>query len=152
MSVDLSATNGAVLSVAQATTNDNGEVAATLKNLRAGVSTVTATVNGQSAQVNTTFLAGKPTATNSQFSATPATIVADGRASAALQLTLNDSNGNPVALPAGQVRLSVSGVSGTTLSPVSGQDGVYTASLSGIKAGEAVITPAVEGSDLSGLA
>ncbi|MEG1247742.1 MAG: invasin domain 3-containing protein [Citrobacter sp.] len=152
MSVDLSATNGAVLSVAQATTNDNGEVAATLKSTRAGVSTVTATVNGQSAQVNTTFLAGKPTATNSQFSATPATIVADGRASAALQLTLNDSNGNPVALPAGLVHLSVSGVSGTTLSPVSGQDGVYTASLSGIKAGEAVITPAVEGSDLSGLA
>ncbi|EAO7619092.1 hypothetical protein BCN12_27715, partial [Salmonella enterica] len=40
---------------------------------------------------------------------------------------------------------------GTTLTAVSGQDGVYTASLTGIRAGEAVITPAVEGSDLSGL-
>ncbi|MEB2725516.1 Ig-like domain-containing protein, partial [Citrobacter braakii] len=102
--------------------------------------------------MNTTFLAGKPQVATSAFTATPATIVADGRASAALQLTLNDSNGNPVALPAGQVRMVVSGVSGTTLTAVSGQDGVYTASLSGIKAGEAVITPAVEGSDLSGLA
>ncbi|EBP1128268.1 hypothetical protein LO27_26735, partial [Salmonella enterica] len=149
--VDLSATADAVLSVARATTNDNGEVTATLKSTRAGVGMVTATVNGQSAQVNTTFLAGKPQVANSAFMVTPATIVADGRTSSQLTLTLNDGHGNPVSLSAGQVRLTVSGIDGTTLTAVSGQDGVYTALLTGIRAGEAVITPAVEGSDLSGL-
>ncbi|EKI3327437.1 inverse autotransporter beta domain-containing protein, partial [Salmonella enterica] len=149
--VDLSATADAVLSVARATTNDNGEVTATLKSTRAGVGMVTATVNGQSAQVNTTFLAGKPQVANSAFMVTPATIVADGRTSSQLTLTLNDGHGNPVSLSAGQVRLTVNGIDGTTLTAVSGQDGVYTALLTGIRAGEAVITPAVEGSDLSGL-
>ncbi|MEL5558968.1 inverse autotransporter beta domain-containing protein, partial [Serratia ureilytica] len=86
-----------------------------------------------------------PDATQSTLTATPATLVADGKASSVLTLSLQDVHGNPIAGQA--VTFAVSGVTGTELGDVTdNQDGTYTARLTGTTAGIATVNALVGGS------
>ncbi|WP_176601207.1 Ig-like domain-containing protein, partial [Enterobacter asburiae] len=61
--VTFTATNGAVITTASATTDADGIATTTLTNTKAGVAKVTANVNGNSQSVDTTFVADSSTAT-----------------------------------------------------------------------------------------
>ncbi|MFK3663527.1 Ig-like domain-containing protein, partial [Scandinavium sp. NPDC088450] len=95
--VAFSASNGAII-VPQGTTDVNGLITVNLSSKKAGVSTVTATVNGSSQQIDTTFVADGGTA---QIGAGDLTVVADnaianGTAANQVQVEVSDANGNPV--------------------------------------------------------
>ncbi|WP_214051633.1 Ig-like domain-containing protein, partial [Morganella morganii] len=73
----------------------------------------------------------------SSLTAVPLTIVADDATESALTLTLKDANGNLVS---GQTVLFSTGLADTTFSAVKdNQDGTYTATLKGTKAGDALL-------------
>ncbi|HAV1831808.1 TPA: hypothetical protein JG914_004658, partial [Enterobacter hormaechei subsp. steigerwaltii] len=72
-SVAFIASNGAIIAP-QGTTDINGLVSVNLSSKKAGVSTVTATVNGSSQQIDTTFVADSST---TQISSGDLTVVAD---------------------------------------------------------------------------
>ncbi|WP_193764617.1 Ig-like domain-containing protein, partial [Hafnia paralvei] len=57
------ANNGATITTASANTDENGLATTTLTNITAGISKVTATINGNSQTVDTTFVADDGTAT-----------------------------------------------------------------------------------------
>ncbi|WP_152692524.1 Ig-like domain-containing protein, partial [Hafnia paralvei] len=61
--VTFAANNGATITTASANTDENGVATTTLTNITAGISKVTATINGNSQTVDTTFVADGGTAT-----------------------------------------------------------------------------------------
>ncbi|QSR71975.1 beta strand repeat-containing protein, partial [Aeromonas jandaei] len=119
--VAFEASNGATL-VVGGVTNANGVASATLTNTAAGTAVVTATVNGTSRSVNTTFAAGAPATASSGLSASAASIVA-GVDGSLITLTLRDANDNPVTGQA--VRFTGSRV-GSFTPMVGNADGTYT--------------------------
>ncbi|HIC8842360.1 TPA: Ig-like domain-containing protein, partial [Aeromonas veronii] len=97
--VSFAVTNGATLVAAKATTGANGEASTTLTNTKAGISAVTATVNGSSKSVDTTFVADTATAglTKGELSVTANNAKADGKATNAVKALVRDAEGNPVS-------------------------------------------------------
>ncbi|TBL80080.1 hypothetical protein EYY94_00020, partial [Obesumbacterium proteus] len=61
--VSFTADNGATVITASATTDGQGLASTTLTNVKAGITKVTATVNGTSQTVDTTFVADDSTST-----------------------------------------------------------------------------------------
>ncbi|MFK3663614.1 Ig-like domain-containing protein, partial [Scandinavium sp. NPDC088450] len=96
--VAFSAGNGATI-VPQGTTDNNGLVSVNLSSKKAGVSTVTATVNGSSQQIDTTFVADGGTAQigSGDLAVVADNAIADGTAANQVQVQVSDANGNPVA-------------------------------------------------------
>ncbi|TBM33306.1 Ig-like domain-containing protein, partial [Hafnia paralvei] len=56
VAVTFAANNGATITTASANTDENGLATTTLTNITAGISKVTATINGNSQTVDTTFV------------------------------------------------------------------------------------------------
>jgi hypothetical protein len=115
------------------TTDAIGQVVATLSTTVGGRRTVTATGAGISLQTPVVFSFPVSGALSS-LTATPASVTADGTATATLLVTLRDMNANPVA---GQtVNLSASGSANTVTPPtgVTGADGTFSATLASTKA------------------
>ncbi|WP_048702442.1 MULTISPECIES: Ig-like domain-containing protein, partial [Enterobacter] len=63
VAVTFTATNGATVTTASATTDADGIATTTLTNTKSGVAKVTASINGNSQSVDTTFVADSSTAT-----------------------------------------------------------------------------------------
>jgi len=151
--VTFTANNGATITHS-GPSDANGVVSATLTNTSAGVSTVTATINGSSLQINTLFVAGVPDAINSSMAAEPPSIMANDQAISTLRFTVKDTHGNAVTGLGSNVGFVVTGVAGTTLGTIvespSGS-GVYQASLKGTTEGVATVTPHIGGFQLGAL-
>lgn len=149
--VTITTNNGAKPATVTVTTDENGNATVTVTSTTAGKTTVTATANGSTQSVDVNFIPGEPDAARSVFTADPVTLVADGSDASLLTLTLRDAQNNPLVMSSG-VSLAVSGVQGATVSAVTGTDGVYTARLTGVRAGTATVTPVVKGVSLTALA
>ncbi|ECJ2314669.1 hypothetical protein FNI86_24070, partial [Salmonella enterica subsp. salamae] len=98
MTVSFAANNGGAITIGAATTDANGLVSTTLTNVTAGVTRVTATVNGHSQSVDTTFVAdsGSATIINGDLTVIKDNAKADGKATNAVQAKVTDANGNVV--------------------------------------------------------
>ncbi len=138
--------------VTAATDNGDGSYSAALSGTGAGTASVTATVRGAAfgvapASVTLTADAGNLSPGNSALTASPASIVADGAASAAVTLTLRDRNGNPVS---GQAVAFASSLAGSAVTAATDNgDGSYSAALSGTGAGAASVTLTADADNLS---
>ncbi|WP_195432104.1 Ig-like domain-containing protein, partial [Morganella morganii] len=130
------------------TDNQDGTYTATLKGKTAGDAALKVTVNGTELPVAQVTVALTPDSTNldknkSSLTAAPLSIVADDASVSDLKLILKDANGNLVP---GQTVLFSTTLGGTTFSGVTdNQDGTYTATLKGTKAGDALLTVTVNG-------
>ncbi|WP_170123777.1 Ig-like domain-containing protein [Mangrovibacter plantisponsor] len=98
VTVNFSADNGATIA-ATATTNNSGEASTTLTNTKAGATSVSASINGSSQTVSTTFVPDETTAeiADGALVITRDNAVADGTASNEVKATVTDASGNPVS-------------------------------------------------------
>ncbi len=116
-------------SVASGATSASGTFSTTLTSTAAGTSTITATVGFAGAAIPLTtqvvFTPGTASANTSTLDISPATLVADGLATAAITLIARDVDGNPY--PGASVSLSASG-SNNQFAFVSALDGGQLAS------------------------
>ncbi|MEG0281480.1 MAG: invasin domain 3-containing protein, partial [Morganella sp. (in: enterobacteria)] len=126
--------------------NKDGTYTATLKGTKSGDAKISVTLNGKAfavapVTVKLTADDGNLSGDKSTLAATPLTIVADNTETSELILTLKDANGNPVS---GQTVLFSTTLADTAFSTVKdNQDGTYTATLKGTKAGDAEIKVSV---------
>ncbi|MCT4705409.1 Ig-like domain-containing protein [Enterobacteriaceae bacterium H16N7] len=145
--VTFSVDNGATLSAASVTTNAQGIATTTLKNTHAGVTKVTATVNGSSQTVNTSFVADESTARilSGDMTVTEDNAKANGTATNAVQVKVTDANGNVV--PRATVSFTVTnGARLTAASAITNAQGVIVTTLSSTQAGVASVTATVNDS------
>ncbi|MBG0639189.1 Ig-like domain-containing protein [Enterobacter asburiae] len=144
--VTFTATNGAVITTESATTDANGIATTTLSNTKAGVSAVTAKVNGNSQSVDTTFVADSSTATISSGNLTVTTdnAKADGTATDAVKAIVTDANGNLVSGVA-VTFTATNGATITTASATTDADGIATTTLTNTKSGVSKVTATVNG-------
>ncbi|MEM8038744.1 invasin domain 3-containing protein, partial [Morganella morganii] len=118
------------VSVTPAAENTGGTYTAELKGTQAGVVAVKVKVNGTelpATTVNVTLIGDKthPDITKSELTATPDTIVADGKNGSALKLILRDVNGNLIT---GQTVLFSTALGNTAITgDAEAQGGTYTA-------------------------
>ncbi|MGE6473191.1 Ig-like domain-containing protein [Serratia proteamaculans] len=84
------------LSAASSTTDASGKARVTLKGTAAGSASVKATASAGASTATVTLTADSSTAKVIGLVAMPATIVANGVATSALEATVEDANGNPV--------------------------------------------------------
>lgn len=150
--VTITTTNGAKPERVVVTTDEQGNAAITVTSTVAGVTTVAATVNGVSQGQDVTFEPGAPDTTQTVFTVTPGTLVADGIQGAAVSLALKDGAGNRVALSGDDVSFNVAGPDGVALSAVTCGEDVCTATLRGTLAGTVTLTPVVKGVSMSAFA
>ncbi|WP_145476413.1 inverse autotransporter adhesin Ilp [Yersinia similis] len=136
-SVTFSASNGATVIDQTVTTNAEGIADSTLTNTTAGVSVVTATLGGQSQQVDTTFKPGA-IAVISLVKVTDRA-VADGIDQNEIQVVLQDAMGS--AVPNVPVSIQVdNGAIVVASTPNTGADGTINATLTNLRAGESVVS------------
>ncbi|QWA11941.1 Ig-like domain-containing protein [Sodalis ligni] len=135
--VTFTATNGATVTTVTGTTGADGFAIATLTNLRAGTSVVTATLNGVSRSVNTNFNADPSTA-KVTLSVVRTGVVANGTATNEVSALVEDANGNKLA---GQ-RVTFTATLGTVTEVINptGADGIATATLTSLKDGSSTVT------------
>ncbi|MGP2411530.1 inverse autotransporter beta domain-containing protein [Yersinia sp. 2553 StPb PI] len=146
--VAFTASNGAKVTAVIGTTGVDGVATATLTNMKSGISAVTATVNGSSQTVDTTFVADGSTAeiTAANLTATTDNEVANGRATNAVKAIVTDAGNNLV--PGQVVTFTASnGANVTTVIGTTGVDGVATATLTNTAPGVSVVTATVNGSN-----
>ncbi|CNJ04137.1 Ig-like domain-containing protein [Yersinia frederiksenii] len=142
--VNFSANNSGVI-VASGTTGADGSVTVTLTNTTSGVSRVTATVNGNSQNVDVTFIADESTAT---IVAGALTIEVDGAlansvATNSVKAVVTDAQGNRV--PNLLVNFSADNSGVITASGTTGADGSVTLTLTNTKSGVTKVTATVNG-------
>ncbi|AYW84548.1 inverse autotransporter adhesin Ilp [Yersinia pestis] len=136
-SVIFSASNGATVIDQTVITNAEGIADSTLTNTTAGVSVVTATLGGQSQQVDTTFKPGSTAAISLVKLADRA--VADGIDQNEIQVVLRDGTGNAVP----NVPMSIQADNGAIVvasTPNTGVDGTINATFTNLRAGESVVS------------
>lgn len=121
--------------------DSNGNAVATVTSTLAGLSTVTATVNGQDQSAGVTFIANVATAqlATGSLTAPISGMVADGSQQNSVKAWVTDANGNP--LNGITVALSANN-GGKLLTPslTTGSDGSGTASLTNTTAGITTVT------------
>ncbi|EGT4255970.1 LysM peptidoglycan-binding domain-containing protein, partial [Citrobacter amalonaticus] len=139
-------------------TGTAGEYTATLKGTLAGTYTVKPLLNGSplgALSATVTLTAGTtPDGTTSVFAATPDTITADGAAVSSLLLTAKDAGGNVMTGIASGLSVGVTpATTGVTVSSVmaTATPGLYRATLTGTLAGVYTLTPAYNGTAITGL-
>ncbi|OAT58235.1 Ig-like domain-containing protein [Obesumbacterium proteus ATCC 12841] len=146
VTVSFTAANGARITTASATTNTQGLATTTLTNITAGISKVTATVNGHSQSVDTTFVADSGTATvaSGALTVTANNAKANALATNAVQAKITDANGNVV--PNVTVSFTAdNGATVTTASATTNAQGIATTTLTSITAGISKVTAAING-------
>ncbi|WP_267431883.1 Ig-like domain-containing protein [Erwinia psidii] len=148
MTVTFSADNQAQLSSPKATTDNNGQISITVTSRRAGNSVLKATVNDSTTSTTITFVADRSTAVIGSLTVTTDNATADGKSANALQVTVVDGNGNPVA---DQV-VALSAPEGLTLSAASvttGSDGTASLTATSTTAATLTVTAKANGSSAS---
>ncbi|HDL6964634.1 TPA: inverse autotransporter beta domain-containing protein, partial [Yersinia enterocolitica] len=144
--VTFSANNNATVTAVTGTTGADGLATATLTSATVGTSVVTATLsNGASATVNTTFVADSSTATiaDGDFTVTTDNAVANGTATNALSATVKDAQGNPVGNIAVTFAVTSGDATPTGRTVQTNTQGVATASLVSVVAGDNAVTASV---------
>lgn len=148
VNVTFAAGNGATIT-ASAVTDSNGLARATLQSTKAGTSVVTATVNGNSQNVNTSFVADRTTAQLKLNALTVAqdNALADGSETNSVNAEVTDKYDNPVD----NIDVSFTATNGAVIAATATSDsnGIATASLSSTTAGPAGVTATVNGSTRS---
>ncbi|ECF6054077.1 invasin-like inverse autotransporter protein, partial [Salmonella enterica subsp. salamae] len=146
VTVNFSAGNGGAIITAAVTTDANGLASTTLTNVTAGVTRVTATVNGHSQSVDTTFVADSGTATifNGDLIVTVDNAKADGTAANSVRAKVMDANGNVVP----NVTVNFSAGNGgviTTAAVTTDANGLASTTLTNVTAGVTKVTATVNG-------
>ncbi|MCS2159363.1 Ig-like domain-containing protein [Scandinavium sp. H11S7] len=135
--VNFTADNSAIIA-ATGETDENGVISQPLSSKKAGLSNVTATINGSSQSVPVTFVADASTATiiDGAMTVIADNAITDGNATNSVQVTVTDANGNPLA---DQV-VTFTADNGATLGDTSTTDanGQITMTLSSTTAGGGV--------------
>ncbi|MBW3781442.1 hypothetical protein GL270_09300 [Aeromonas veronii] len=158
VNVSFTTTNPAEIIASSALTDINGVVTASVKSSRAGFVAVNAVINSTGSQqsINLNFVAGLPSSQSSELDVSNASIVANGGLSMAgqsiLTLALKDVKGNPISgktvcFPvSGTASIGVIGIIEGCLPAIESQtSGIYTATLSGTKAGSLSVGSSVNG-------
>ncbi|RAY95720.1 hypothetical protein DP187_24305 [Enterobacter cloacae] len=145
MAVSFSATNGAV--IAGGTTGADGIVDVTLTSTRAGVSTVTSSINGTSQTTNVTFTADMSTRRLASVTTVSNNASADGVATNSVQALVTDANSNTLS----GVNVTFSASGGATISGegTTGEDGTVTMPVTSTRVGTSTIIGGVNGKFLS---
>ncbi|EEF4509529.1 hypothetical protein FWL67_21650, partial [Salmonella enterica] len=142
--VAFSATNGARIGSA-AQTGSDGTLVQPLTSLKAGVSTVTATVNGVSQSVSVTFVADSGSA---QFNGAPDITgngaPANGRDVIGVDFVVTDANGNPLANQTVTIT-TTNGAQPGTLTVTTDSNGVAHVEVTNTTAGDTTVTASVNG-------
>ncbi|WP_032116283.1 inverse autotransporter beta domain-containing protein [Candidatus Arsenophonus nilaparvatae] len=147
IAVNLTATDGAVIeNGTTANTNQRGELIFGVTSTKAGSSEVTAEINGSQKTQSVAFVTGHPSAEKSLLTVQPATIVANGKTAANLKLELKDAQGNPIS--GDKVDFTTSLTNSQIKNTKEVGNGVYTAELTGITAGESTVGVKINGSVL----
>lgn len=143
-----SASNGAAIA-AQGTTDNSGNVTTTLTSETAGISKVTATVNGGSQTTEVSFIADSSTATirTGDLSVIADNAVANGVAANQLQVKVSDANGNPVA--GENVDFTASNGATIVRQGSTGKDGFLRVPVTSLKAGKSTIQVTVNNTTLT---
>ena len=144
--VSFTADNDATIVTASVTTDGQGQASTTLTNVKAGITKVTAEVNGNSQTVDTTFIADDSTATivNGDLTVTVNNAKANGTDSNKVQATVTDASGNPV--PNTAVNFTAdNGATIVTASVTTDDQGLATTTLTNVKAGSTKVTATVNG-------
>ncbi|WP_261374760.1 Ig-like domain-containing protein [Yersinia aldovae] len=138
--------------VAMSKTNASGMATVTLTSKQAGKATVTAIVSSSSQMdaLSVTFTAGGIVIAQSSASVSAANLVADSTTTT-LTVKVNDTNGNPLTGQSGKIKVTAANFPGLTLPTqfTEGPNGVYTATISGTKAGEGEIVTTLDGAELA---
>ncbi|HGZ0736254.1 TPA: invasin domain 3-containing protein, partial [Escherichia coli] len=145
VAVLFTADNGASPASQSLLTNEQGEVTFSLTSTRAVQVAVKAKINTSEPSVTVTFKAdsANPDAQKSSLTADPMTIVADGQTTSTLHFILKDRQGNLIP---GQTVVFGTALAGTTVSGTTeNPDGTYTATLKGVKAGDAKVSITLNG-------
>ncbi|MDR5611623.1 MAG: invasin domain 3-containing protein, partial [Arsenophonus sp.] len=147
IAVNLTATDGAVIENGiTANTNQRGELIFGVTSTKAGSSEVTAEINGSQKTQSVAFVTGHLSAEKSLLTVQPATIVANGKTAANLKLELKDAQGNPIS--GDKVDFTTSLTNSQIKNTKEVGNGVYTAELTGITAGESTVGVKINGSVL----
>ncbi|NIH18181.1 Ig-like domain-containing protein [Morganella morganii] len=149
ITVNFSADNGATIA-ATGKTGTDGTVKVTLTSLKAGTIAVKATLkNGNSQQVNTTFVADSSTAaiTKGNLTVTRDGAKADDTDTNEVMAKVTDTNGNPVANVS--VDFSANNSAKITAIGKTAADGTVKVTLTSLKAGVAAVTAKVNTSSQS---
>ncbi|TBM33941.1 Ig-like domain-containing protein, partial [Hafnia alvei] len=144
--VNFTADNGATIVTASVTTDDQGLATTTLTNVKAGITQVTATVNGHSQTVDTTFVADSSTATivSSDLTVTVNNVKANGTDTNAVQAKVTDATGNPVPNTAVSFTAD-NGATVVTTSVTTNDQGLASTTLTNVKAGITKVTATANG-------
>ncbi|CNJ72061.1 putative adhesin [Yersinia aldovae] len=139
--------------VAMSKTNASGMATITLTSKQAGKATVTAIVSSSSQMdaAPVTFTAGGIVTAQSSASVSAANLVADGVTTTKVTVKVNDLNGNPLAGHSDKIKVTADNFPGLTLPTqfIEGPTGVYTATITGTKAGEGKIVTTLAGKELA---
>ncbi|TBM33992.1 Ig-like domain-containing protein, partial [Hafnia alvei] len=144
--VSFTANNGATVVTASVNTDAQGLASTTLTNVKAGITKVTAAVNGHSQTVDTTFVADSSTATivDGALTISVDNAKANGTDSNTVQATVTDASGNPV--PNTAVNFTAdNGATIVTASVMTDDQGSATTTLTNVKAGITKVTATVNG-------
>uniref|UniRef100_UPI0026EC11A7 Ig-like domain-containing protein n=1 Tax=Hafnia alvei TaxID=569 RepID=UPI0026EC11A7 len=142
--VSFTADNGATVVTTSITTDTQGLASTTLTNVKAGITNVTATVNGHSQAVDTTFVADDSTATivSGDLTVTVDKAKANGADSNKVQATVTDASGNPVP----NITVTFAADNGATIlttSVTTDAQGLASTTLTNVKAGITKVTATV---------
>ncbi|TBL77215.1 hypothetical protein EYY94_07025, partial [Obesumbacterium proteus] len=144
--VTFAANNGATVITASATTDDQGLASTTLTNVKAGITKVTATVNGNSQTVDTTFVADDSTSTivSGDLTVTVNNAKANGTDTNKVQAKVTDATGNRVPNTAVSFTAD-NGATVITASVTTDDQGLASTTLTNVKAGITKVTATVNG-------
>ncbi|CNH77589.1 putative adhesin [Yersinia mollaretii] len=133
-------------------TDKSGIATVTLTSKQAGSATVTAIVssNSEMTAAPVTFTAGAISIAHSSSHLSSVDLVADGVTSTQVTVKVNDLHGNPLVGQSGNIKLTAANFPGLVLGQFTEMpNGVYTATLTGTKAGEGEIVTELDGSELT---
>ena len=137
------------------TESADGVYTATFSGTVAGSYTLSPQLNGTAVSglsASVTLNAGEFSATTSTFTASPASILADGAEAATLTFTAKDTAGNGITGLADTLTFVSDTGTGVAFGAVTeSADGVYTATFSGTVAGSYTLSPQLNGTAVSGL-
>ncbi|HGK6777078.1 TPA: Ig-like domain-containing protein [Yersinia enterocolitica] len=134
-------------------TDKDGKATATLTSKQAGSTIVTAIVSASNKMdaAPVAFTAGGIAIAQSTASVSAIDLVADGVTTTKLTVKVNDINGNPLAGQGGKIKVTAANFPGlklpTAFTEVS--TGVYSATITGTKAGDGEIVTQLDGTELA---
>ncbi|MFW5401738.1 Ig-like domain-containing protein [Yersinia sp. 1252 StPb PI] len=147
--VSFSVANGSGATIAtQGTTGPDGSVTVMLTSIKAGVVTVTATINGSAQTVDVTFIADVSTAqiqTLTEVTALNSGIVADGSQTHRVQARVTDAQGNPLVNQTVTFAASSGATLVSSVVTVTDSDGYIPMALTSLRAGVITVTATLRG-------